>query len=190
MDISGTTGPSWTDVVTALSTTALVVVAIVAGLIATSQLRLTKNVTRQKVTLDLIRSYTQPMVFSDYRTGAGGDRVLSPMQAYTNLINFNTPLPQGPITPETGRTLVSAISELTANYYMLRNYLDEVDAFYQRRLIDREFYMARHSNVVLTAVASLTRWAQLVPGSGNDAELLERLHRIGHAFETKSPQKA
>jgi hypothetical protein len=152
-------GPSWTDVITALSTlglfvatTALVIAAIWGGVTAIKQLKLLDDSERRKNTFALVREYTKAV-----------DGLPSPQEAASSL-----------------RVMSSEHSsrEIVRWYSIVRNYFDEVHDLHQRELIDEELYVTRHHPVIHDGISILRRFAAAVPTELYDEAMIRYLEEM------------
>ena len=181
-----TTGPSWTEIATAVSTFALAVAAIWAGIIARNQVRFWDAIERRKATFALIRDYVAPIHMKNH--SAHTEVVLSPMQAYGNLVagpdySWTPPTPGEPLT------IRDRLGEYATNYYVLRNYLDEAHDLYRRKIIDADLFLSRAGNLIAHATETLRRARELVPGAQQDNELFDSLEEMVRAFNDSNKRR-
>jgi hypothetical protein len=175
-------GSSWTDIVAATSTALLALTALVAGFVAIRQFKFLDAAERRKVTFALIREYTIATQLKDYSSST--DVVRSPLQAHQKLAEIGKSELSAQSTGKTS-TPATSVGEVMTNYYLLRNYLDEVDDLYSRQLIDRDFYLSRHVRIISTSVALLGKFTNIVAGVSDDTHLLGRLDKIARDFKAR-----
>jgi hypothetical protein len=185
VDISTSTGPSWTEIVTAVSTAVLALAAIVAGCIAWGQFKFWDAMERRKATFALIRDYTAPVRLKNH--SAQTEVALSPMMAYANLVtgDLNT-IPM--ITPP-GQPIrvVDSLAETRMSYFVLRNYLAEIIELSDRKIIDRNLLLGRAGTLISSAVETLKRFQALV-GTTDDSQLFDALTETVRTFDAKHPR--
>jgi hypothetical protein len=171
----------------AAATLTLAIAAIWAGLIAKEQVEFWDAIERRKASFALIRDYTTPIYFKDSSTGPD---VISPMQAYANLLNRlpNDPIAP-PVLPKDPTKMRSILWEVMGNYYVLINYLDEVKDLYDRQILDRDLFLSRQGRVLITAAVALHRVSDLVMASDEDMDLMSRVEKIARDFEAKRQRR-
>jgi hypothetical protein len=173
------TGSSSADVVTAVSTAVLAAAAVIAGLIALRQLRLSDKAWRIKNTFSIVNAYT-------VRTEHGP----SPMEAKGLLLAMSRARLSSlePGSPE-AITLRETLSRGSRYYIILKNYFDEADDLFRRNFVDRGFFLSRLSVVIWEGAQSLRRFAPLVQARYVDEELIARLETMAEAYYAKRKQQ-
>lgn len=63
------------------------------------------------------------------------------------------------------------------------NYLDGADDLYQRKLIDRDFFLGRQGNAMKFGASVLRKFKDIVPGRFYDEDLISRLDKMVRTFE-------
>ena len=174
-------GPSWTDVTTAISSAGLLIVAFVAGWIAIRQLRFMDAAEQRRETFRLLRDFAASIRTPDLTSNADVD--ISPAQALGYLTEASTNVEDFVPAPDGPNTMSPAMGATTANYYVLRNYLDEADDLMQMNIVDRHLFIRRQWMVISDGVRALRRFQQLVSGARNDVLLLDRLEKLLREFE-------
>jgi hypothetical protein len=169
----------------ALSTAVLAGTAIWAGKIAIKQFKLFDATERHKRTVDLVRAYTAPT----FAIEPGTNRAISitPMQAHALLDSLANDLRVASAAGDAAAGDAAKIKQIVGNmmiaYIALRNHLDEVDDYYDRGMIDREFYLSRQVTVITEGVAMLRSRAEFSKTSSDDAVFLDRLDKIARDYE-------
>lgn len=157
--------PSWTGRVTALSTLGLLLVGVIAGIIAYKQLMDFKGNERLKRTLALVD-----------KLFATVGNLPSPNDAMMSLLEM--PAYDESLEGQTPEVLTEYSRKLAIYYIGLSNYFDEAADMDKRQLIERDYFLSRHGNVVKTAIGLFGKWKDVVPERYYEAALVESLEEM------------
>jgi len=174
--------PEW---IGALATVVLAGTAIWAGRIAVRQLSVADSTERHKRTVDLIKAYTGQMIVPEAETAR--PITISPMLAFATLDARYEDLKKAGSDKEQVRKFAG---ELMLSYIVLRNYLDEVDDYLSRGMIDHDFFMSRQSMAIELSIKMLRARAEFSETANGDELFLTRLEGVvSDRTATASPEK-
>lgn len=169
-----TPGPSWVDILTAVSTFGLLVVAVVAGFIAYSQLDEFKNAERIKRTFALVDKYFVPV-----------GTLPSPGEAAVTLLDL--PADDASLMGKERAFYKAYATTLGKSLVILANYFDEAEDQYRRNYIDRAYFLSRHANLIKTAVSLFRKFERLTAVHYYDPALIQRLEHMLSDYKGSTP---